>query len=171
MEGKLMGVDSQRWAPETRLLFRVALAIFTVTVLMGIFNGFHFITLSRASLLPPVHAATRGWTPLRAFGPAFWIRPGAGGTMDGHPRGVARAMAVAVPLYVLAFLSDNFVARAVFGTPVLLIIVGMLVFLLRNRGTAPWSVPRLGVLLAFTVLVIGSTIGVLIQIQDAANHV
>src|ERR1700694_3645430 len=170
MEGELMGVDSRRWASETRLLFRVALAIFTVTVLIGIFNGFHFITLSRAVLLTHVHAGTLGWITLSAFGTAYWLYSGAGGTMDGHARGVARAMAIAVPLYVLAFLTGNFVLRAVFGTPVLLLIVGMVVFLLRNRGTAPWSVPRLGVLLAFTVLVIGSTIGVLIQIEDAANH-
>ena len=33
---------------ETRTLFRVALAMFTVTVLIGIFNGFHFVQLSRA---------------------------------------------------------------------------------------------------------------------------
>ena len=165
-----MGVDSQRWGSETRMLFRVALAIFTVTVLIGILNGFHFTTLSRAVLLTHVHAGTLGWITLSAFGAAYWLYSGAGGTMDGHARGVARAMAVAVPLYVLAFLSGNFVLRAIFGTPVLLLIVGMVVFLLRNRGTAPWSVPRLGVLLAFTVLVIGSTIGVLIQIQLAANH-
>jgi hypothetical protein len=90
--------------------------------------------------------------------------------MDGHARGVAMAMSITVPLYVAAFLSGNFVARAVTGTPVLLLIVGMVVYLLRNLGTAPISTPRLGVLLAFTVLVIGSTIGVLIQIEDAANH-
>jgi hypothetical protein len=165
-----MSVDSQRWASETRMLFRAALAIFTVTVLIGILNGFHFTTLSRAVLLTHVHAGTLGWITLSAFAAAYWLYSGPGATMDGHARGVARAMAIAVPLYVLAFLTGNFVLRAIFGTPVLLLIVGMVVFLLRNRGTAPWSVPRLGVLLAFTVLVIGSTIGVLIQIQDAANH-
>jgi hypothetical protein len=157
-------------APETRLLFRVALVIFTVTVGIGIFNGFHFIELSRAVLLTHVHAGTLGWITLSAFGAAYWLYSGPGQTMDGHAHGVAMAMAVAVPLYVLAFLTGNFVLRAVFGTPVLLLIVGMVVYVLRNLHTGR-SVPRMGVLLAFIVLLIGSTIGVLIQIQDAANHV
>src|SRR5258708_17467416 len=78
-------------------------------------------------------------------------------------------MAVAVPLYVLAFLSGNLVLRAIFGVPVLLLILGMAVFLYRNLGTGR-STLRLGVLPAMIVLVIGSTIGVLIQIQAAANH-
>lgn len=162
-------MPSSSWTWETRFLFRVALVIFTVTVAIGLFNGFHFIELSRAVLLTHVHAGTLGFITLSAFAAAFWLYAGPGGTMDGHARGVAVAMAVAVPLYVLAFLSGNFVLRAIFGTPVLLVIVGMLVFLVRNIGTGR-STPRLGVMLAFTVLVIGSTIGVLIQIQDAANH-
>jgi hypothetical protein len=160
---------SSSWTWETRFLFRVALVIFTVTVAIGLFNGFQFIELSRAVLLTHVHAGTLGFITLSAFAAAFWLYAGPGGTMDGHARGVAIAMAVAVPLYVLAFLTGNFVLRAIFGTPVLLIIVGMVVFLIRNMGTGR-STPRLGVLLGFTVLVIGSTIGVLIQIEDAANN-
>jgi hypothetical protein len=162
-------MSSSSWTWETRFLFRVALMVFTVTVAIGIFNGFHFIELSRAVLLTHVHAGTLGFITLSAFGAAFWLYAGPGGTMDGHARGVAVAMAVAVPLYVLAFLTGNFVLRAVFGTPVLLLIIGMVVFLIRNIGTGR-STPRLGVLLGFTVLVIGSTIGVLIQIQLAADH-
>src|SRR5258708_29601356 len=157
------------WTWETRMLYRVALVLVTVAVAMGLFNGFHFIELSRAVLLTHVHAGTLGFITLSAFAAAFWLYAGPGGAMDGHARGVASAMAVAVPLYVLAFLSGNFVLRAIFGTPVLLIIVGMVVFLLRNFGTG-LSTPRLGVLLGFTVLVIGSTIGVLIQIADAAHN-
>ncbi|HXA43319.1 MAG TPA: hypothetical protein VNV65_10470 [Candidatus Solibacter sp.] len=157
------------WTWETRMLYRVALVIFTVTVAIGLFNGFHFIELSRAVLLTHVHAGTLGFITLSVFATAFWLYSGPGGTTDAHARNVAVAMAVAVPLYVLAFLSGNFVLRAIFGVPVLLLILGMAVFLFRNLGTGR-STPRLGVLLALIVLVIGSTIGVLIQIQDAANH-
>ncbi len=149
---------------ETGFLFRVALAIFTVTVVIGIVNGFHFVQLSRAVLLTHVHAGTLGWITLTAFAVAYWL-------YRGTPRWLAVAMAVAVPLYVLAFLSGNYVLRAVFGLPVLVIIAAMAVTLLRSIGSAGWSTPRLGVLLAFTVLIIGSTIGVLLQIQSAANHV
>lgn len=161
--------QSRPW--ETEFLLRVGLVIYTVTVLIGLINGFHFVELSRDVLLTHLHAGTLGWITLGAFAAAYWLYAGAGARMDGHARGVAMAMAIAVPLYVAAFLWGNFVARAVTGTPVLLLIVGMVAYLIRNIGTGPLSAPRLGVLLSFTVLVIGSTIGVLIQIQDAANHV
>jgi hypothetical protein len=165
-----MAQDAQSRPWETQFLLRVALVIYTVTVLIGLFNGFHIVDLSRAVLLTHLHAGTLGWITLGAFAAAYWLYAGPNATMDGHAKGVAVAMAIAVPLYVAAFLSGNFVARAVFGTPVLLLIVGMVVYLLRNLGTGPMTAPRLGILLSFTVLVIGSTIGVLLQIQDAANH-
>lgn len=161
--------DGRAFEPETRLLFRAALAIFTVTVAIGIFNGFHFVQLSRAVLLTHVHAGTLGWITLVATGAAFWLYGDAGARLKGHARGVAIGMAVAVPLYVAAFLSGNFVARALFGIPVLLLMVGIVVFLLRGSA-AGMSVPRLGVLLAFTTLILGSTLGVLVQIELAANH-
>jgi hypothetical protein len=163
---------------ETRLLFRVALAIFTVTVAIGIFNGFHFIQLSRAVLLTHVHAGTLGWITLVATGAAMWLYAGAYAGLENHARGVTRGMTIVVPLYVLAFLSGSvfttgqtqFILRAIFGVPVLGVIIGVVVLLVRGVRTAGWSVPRLGVLLAFIVLVIGSTLGVLVQIQLAANH-
>ena len=34
-------MTSSSWTWETRFPFRVALAIFTVTVAIGLFNGFH----------------------------------------------------------------------------------------------------------------------------------
>lgn len=156
---------------ETRILFRVALAIFTVTVGIGIFNGFHFITLSRPVILTHVHAGTLGWITLSATGAAYWLYSSSGDdALAGHARGVAMGMAIGVPLYVLAFLSGNFVLRAVFGVPVLSLIVGIVVYLLRARASAGLTIPRLGVLLAFITLIIGSTIGVLVQIELAANH-
>src|SRR6266851_1561533 len=161
--------DARTFAAETRLLFRVALAIFTVTVLIGILNGFHFVQLSRAVLLTHVHAGTLGWITLVATGAALWLYADGGSGLKGHARGVAIGMSVAVPGYVAAFLSGNLPARAIFGVPVLLLIVGIAVFLYRGRG-AGLSVPRLGVLLAFVTLIIGSTLGVLVQIELAANH-
>jgi hypothetical protein len=165
-----MNNDVGRWSAQSRLLFRVGLGIFTVTVLIGIVNGFHFVTLSRAVLLTHVHAGTLGWVTLVAMAAAYWLYGNSSAPLDGHARGVAMGMCICVPLYVLAFLSGNFVLRAVFGVPVLLLIVGVVVLLARGIGTAGASNPRLGVLLAFVTLVVGSTIGVLIQVQLAANH-
>ena len=164
-----MLAETRPFESETRTLFRVALAIFTVTVLIGIFNGFHFVQLSRAVLLTHVHAGTLGWITLVATGAAFWLYADAGNRLRGHARGVTRGMAIVVPLYVAAFLSGNLVARAIFGVPVLLLIVGVVAFLLRGTRTG-MSVPRLGVLLAFTTLIVGSTLGVLVQIELAVNH-
>ena len=161
--------DGRAFAAETRLLFRVALAIFTVTVLIGIFNGFHFVQLSRAVLLTHLHAGTLGWITLVATGAAFWLYADAGSRLRGHARGVAIGMAIAVPLYVAAFLSGNLLARAIFGVPVLLLILGIAAFFLRGSSTG-LSVPRLGVLLAFVTLIVGSTLGVLIQIELAAKN-
>ena len=97
---------------ETRFLLRVAPLIFVVTVGIGIFNGFHFITLSRAVLLTHVHAGTLGWVTRR-----FRHRILAGGAplAGDNPaaRWIAIAMTVAVPLYVLAFATNNFPLRAV----------------------------------------------------------
>jgi hypothetical protein len=161
--------ETRPFTDEIRLLFRVALAVFTITVLIGIFNGFHFIQLSRAVLLTHIHAGTLGWITLVASGAAFWLYADAGSGLKGLARGIAIGMALAVPLYILAFLSGNLLARAIFGTAVLLLIIGIAVFLLRGSN-AGMSVPRLGVLLAFVTLIVGSTLGVLIQVELAANN-
>src|SRR2546425_12577611 len=139
--------DAPTFGAETRLLFRVALAIFTVTGLIGILNGFHFVELSRAVLLTHVHAGTLGWITLVATGAAFWLYEDGGWRLKGHARGVAIGMSVAVPVYVAAFLSGNLAARALFRAPVLLLIVGVPVFLLPG-GDAGLSGPRLGAFLA-----------------------
>src|SRR2546425_1253175 len=81
--------DARTFRAETRLLFRVALAIFTVTVLIGILNGFHFVELSRAMLLTHVHAGTLGWITLVATGAAFWLYADGGSALKRHARGVA----------------------------------------------------------------------------------
>src|SRR6266852_9930525 len=110
-----------------------------------------------------------GWITLVATGAAFWLYADAGSRLEGHAHGVAIGMSVAVPVYVVAFLTGYLPARAIFGVPVLLLIVGIVVFLIRASSVG-LSVPRLGVLLAFVTLVVGSTLGVLVQIELAASH-
>jgi hypothetical protein len=160
----------ERIAPaETRLLMRVALAIFTVTVAIGMFNGFHLIQLSREVLLTHVHAGTLGWITLVATGAALWLYQDAYAGLERHARGVAMGLCIVVPLYVLGFLSGVFVLKAIFGTLVLGTILGVAFFLIRGITRAGWSVPRLGVMLAFVTLIVGSTLGVLIQIEGATK--
>jgi hypothetical protein len=161
--------ESSAWA--TRFLLRVGLVIYVLTVGIGIFNGFHFFELSRAVLLTHLHSGTLGWITIGAWAAALWafgpgVREG-----DRAPKMMAIAFAIWVPLYILAFLSGNLVLRAIFGVPVLGMIVALVIRLIGWMRGAGASTPRLGMLLAFTVLVIGSTIGVLLQIQLAANNV
>ena len=53
-----MAQDAQSRPWETQFLLRVALVIYIVTVLIGLFNGFHIVELSRAVLLTHLHAGT-----------------------------------------------------------------------------------------------------------------
>jgi hypothetical protein len=81
--------------------------------------------------------------------------------------------AVATAAYVLAFWSGNFYARAIFGAIELVVIVGWWWWVLNKslgEGLGRISVPKLSVLLGLTTLVIGSTIGVFIQILFATGN-
>lgn len=154
---------------ETRYLFRIGLLIFVVTVAIGLFNGFHLVQLSRAVLLTHLHAGTLGWITVGAFAAAFWAFGGGDEKGSRQARNMAVAFTIWVPLYVLAFLSGNFVLRAIFGVPVLGMILAFAGVLAARLGKVGVSTPKLGMILAFTVLVIGSTLGVLLQIELATN--
>jgi hypothetical protein len=153
-----------------QVLFQAGLAIFVITVSIGIFNGFHFITLARQVLLTHVHAGTLGWITLGVLAATLWLFHEEGGATAGLPvRPLAAAMAVAVLVYVLAFLSGNFVLRAIFGVPVLALIAAFLWWLLAQSRLVRLTVPRLAIIAAVVTLTIASTIGVLVQIQLATK--
>jgi len=160
-----------RYSSEIRWLFSAGLLVFVVTVSIGILNGFHFLTLPRQVLLTHVHAGTLGWITLGVFATCLWLF-GEDSARTGNPRAIqalSLLAAVGIPLYVLAFLSGNLVARAIFGFPVLVAIVGLLLWLLSRIRRERMTVPRLAVLAAIATLVVGSTIGVLIQLELAGK--
>ena len=168
-EGSVLA--GSRYSAEIRWLFSAGLLVFVVTVSIGILNGFHFLTLPRQVLLTHVHAGTLGWITLGVFATCLWLFG-----EDPHPTGNPRTIqalsllaAVGIPLYVLAFLSGNLLARAIFGVPVLIAIVGLLVWLVSRIRLVRMTVPRLAVLAAIATLVVGSTIGVLIQLELASK--
>lgn len=156
-----------RYSTEIRWLFSAGLLVFVVTVSIGILNGFHFLTLPSQVLLTHVHAGTLGWITLGVFATCLWLFGGGGGGRA--IQGLSLLAAVGIPLYVLAFLSGNLVARAIFGVPVLIAIVGLLLWLLSQIRRVRMTVPRLAVLAAIATLVVGSTIGVLIQLELASK--
>lgn len=159
------------WRTEVRLLFQAAMAVFVITVGIGMFNGFHIVQLPRQVLLTHVHAGTLGWITLSVLAMTLWLfGEGAPGERERRAiRSLAVLVVLAVPCYVLAFLSGNYIARAVFGVPVLAAIVGFAGWIaLRSRRIA-LGVAHLAVLLAILTLAIGAVIGVLLQV-DLATH-
>ena len=151
--------------------FQYGLVIFALTVLIGLANATKIIgAIDQNTLLTHLHSGTLGWITMGVIGVAVWLFGGSSST-------VARSImlsAVATAAYVLAFWSGNFVARAIFGAIELLVIVGWWWWVLGRslaQGLGRISVPKLAVLLALTTLVIGSTVGVILQVLFATNSV
>ena len=118
------------WAASARGLYLVAMAVFVVTVSIGIANGLDAVEFDRNAILTHVHSGTLGWITLTLVATAAWLYR----AMD---RRLAITLAVLVPLYVAAFYTTFFGLRAVLGTLLLLTIF----WLGSGRGapTAPAS--------------------------------
>lgn len=161
-------------APEVRLLFAVAASIFTITVLIGMLNGQRVIQLSHDVLLTHVHAGTLGWITLGVFALSLWLfgpREAAITRVSGYVRGLTILAAVAVPCYVAAFWSGNYLARAIFGVPVLLAILGFFGWVIARARSMRLGVAQLALLGAFLTLLLGGLLGVTLQVQFAAGQV
>jgi len=160
---------------DIRILFQSALVVFVVTVFIGILNGIvtglNILKLSQDVLLTHVHAGTLGWITLSVFALGLWIfgEGKASTERNTYVRTLSILGAVSIPVYVLAFLSGNPIARAIFGFPVLIAFIGLFGWLVARSRQVRLGVPHLAVLGATFTLIIGGTIGVLLQIQFATN--
>ena len=172
--------SSPRWSlqanplrTDIRLLFQAAMLVFVITVAIGILNGLHLVgQLSQDVLLTHVHAGTLGWITLSVFAVSLWFfgEGKAPTETNRYVRTMSILAAVCIPLYVLAFLSGNFIARAVFGFPVLLLMIGFFGWIVARSLQIRLTVARLALLGALFTLIVGSVIGVLLQIQFATNN-
>jgi hypothetical protein len=156
-----------------RLLFAVAALVFSVTVLIGMLNGQRVVKLSQDVLLTHVHAGTLGWITLGVFALSLWLFSGSEAATRPSPyiRWLSIVAAVAVPCYVAAFLSGNFIARAAFGVPVLLAVLGFFGWVIARAGQAPRSVARLALMGAYLTLSLGALLGVLLQFEFATTRI
>src|SRR5260370_678748 len=148
------------------------MVIFVITVGIGILNGLHLVGhLSQDVLLTHVHAGTLGWITLSVFAVCLWLfSEGKAPTEKSRSvRVMSILAAISIPLYVLAFLSGNFIARAVFGFPVLLLMIGFFGWIVARSLQVRVTVARLALLGALFTLIVGSVLGVLLQIQFASN--
>lgn len=165
--------QSQPLRREMRILFLAALIVFIITVFIGLLNGQRIVKLSSDVLLTHVHAGTIGWITLSVFALCLWLfgRGAVNATTNPYVRWSSIIGAIAVPLYVLAFLSGNFIARAVFGVPVLLVMIAFFVWIIGQSSKIRLGVAHYAILASLLTLVLGGLLGVLLQFQFAANSV
>ena len=160
--------------PGVRNLFRAALVIFVITVVIGILNGTDLWDPPRNTLLTHVHAGTLGWITLSIFGGAMWMF---GSPDDRSSSTLANFSIVALALYVLAFWSGDLlgteesVQRPIGGTLAFIAMVWMFVWVLRKKRGQTWNVTELGLSLALFFLVIGAVLGVLLGLQLSGTEV
>jgi hypothetical protein len=155
-----------------RNLFRAALLIFVITVVIGILNGTDIWDPPRNTLLTHVHAGTLGWITLSVFGGAIWMF---GSPDDASTNTLANVSIAALALYVLAFwsvdLTTSSIQRPIGGTLAFIAIVWMYVWVLRAHRGKVWTVAEYGMALALLFLVIGAVLGVLLGLQLAEVEV
>lgn len=152
------------------MLFSTAMALFTVTVLIGILNGLDLMDFSHSQLLTHVHAGTLGWITLAVFAATLWMFS-EGRTLDEQEliraRLFANLAAAAIALYVIAFLIGNTTLRVIMGALALTAIGSFIGWAMRQRKHVEMTVPRLAILAALTSLLVGAVLGVLLGLQTA----
>lgn len=144
-----------------RTLYLVAMALFVVTIVIGIINGLDLYEFDRNQLLTHVHSGTVGWLSLAIIGSAMWMSRTGNRTM-------ALAFAILIPAYVLAFYSGNLPARAATGVALLLAMAWLFAWSWR-WALADRSLPALAVTLGISSFFYGGVIGVLLQVQLATG--
>ena len=157
MTSERTGTD---WARTARDLYLVAMAVFVVTIVIGILNGADAVDFDRNQILTHVHSGTVGWLTLTLVASSFLLFRAA-------DRRLMLTMAVLVPVYVLAFYTGNFAFRAIAGTALLAAIVWLLSWVWGRYLLGERTLPRLTVALGLTSFGYGAIVGVLIQVALA----
>jgi hypothetical protein len=153
---------------DTRSALQYGLAIFTLTALLGLANATQlFGALDRNTLLTHLHSGTLGWITMGVIGLTLWMFGGQ------DMNRVVRISAAAAALYVLAFWSGNFPARAIFGLVMLGVVYGWWWYAVSRgmaEGFGTLDIPKLSIIFGLTTLVIGSTLGVIVQVILATGN-
>ncbi|CAN5862756.1 hypothetical protein BH23ACT4_BH23ACT4_07300 [soil metagenome] len=151
-----------------RTLFRAALLIFVVTIVIGILNGMDIWQPTHNLLLTHVHAGTLGWITLAVIGVAFLMfGDGAGETEVRNSNNLALGAVAATVLYVVAFATGTGIFRPIAGTLMLVAIVWALVWVWRRYAVSSRTTPQLAMLLTMISLTIGAVLGVLLGLLIA----
>jgi len=151
--------------------FQFGLVIFTLTALLGLLNAFQiFGPLDRDTLLTHLHSGTLGWITMGVIGISIWMFARDREDLDAPV--ILSALATAA--YVMAFWSGVFILRGVFGLAELGVIAYWWWFVYARvqaqGGIAHLEISKLSVLGGLTILVIGSTLGVIVQVLLATGN-
>ncbi len=144
-----------------RGLYLVAMAIFVLTVGIGILNGTDTVDFARNWILTHVHSGTLGWISLSIVATASWV-------FSRTDRRIAIALAILVPVYVAAFAWAEPLPRAIAGSLLLVAIVLVFVWAWQAYLASDRGIAALGIVLGLTTFAYGAIIGVVLQIQAAA---
>jgi hypothetical protein len=151
-----------------RILFRAALLIFVVTIVIGILNGMDIWQPSHNMLLTHVHAGTLGWITLAVLGSAMLMFGNDADAADARQANtLAWSAVVATAAYVVAFASGTGIFRPITGTIVLAAIVWALVWVWGNYNSSGRTTSQLAMLLTMVSLTIGAVLGVLLGLLIA----
>ena len=169
---------SQLW-PAARIAFIGALVLFVTTIVTGILNGIDVYTPDHDTLMGHVHAGTLGWITLALTGAALLVFTDSRAVPPAETaraRWLTTAMTGAVLLFVAAFYAGDGIPGSRLGRPItgailLVVIIWFLAWMIRFQMDVARTVARLGLLLAFTALVIGALFGIALGVALSGRHV
>ncbi len=154
-------MGSAGWSAQVRRLFFVAMAVFLVTIAIGIVNGLDLYEFNHDQLLTHVHSGTLGWITLSLIASSAWF-------LRGIDNRLAAGMAILVPIYVAAFYLAIPALRAIAGAALLLMVFWLFIWAW-GVYRAHRTLPTLAIALGFTTFTYGAVIGVLRQVQLAGG--
>lgn len=159
-------------APTVRTLFRGALLIFVVTIVIGILNGLDIWEPSHNVLLTHVHAGTLGWITLAVVATAMLLfGEGADDAVARRAATIGNVTLAVTVIYVIAFATGTGIFRPIAGTLMLAAIVWVLIWVSGRYGKVPSTTPRLALMLAIVSLTIGAVLGVLLGLFIAQGSI
>ena len=162
------GVEVNALEPQARLVYRGALLIFVVTILIGILNGLDVWDPTHQMILTHVHAGTLGWITLSVVASALaMFGEGVDAKGAATARNMTMAALVTVVLYVAAFATTTGIFRPVAGTLLLIVIIWALTWVAARYRASEKSTAQLALYLAVISLTIGAILGILLGIYVA----
>lgn len=155
----------------TRVLIRIAMVIFILTVVIGILNGTDLWNPDRNTLLTHVHSGTLGWLSLATVATALLIFESGEDAAVASTRRMGLVLAGTIVLYVAAFWSGTGIQRPIAGSLVFIAMLWTLGWAFGRSGSQRMTTPRLGMLFALVSMVIGAIFGLILGLIIAGRDV